>query len=134
MCKDLQAGGEGKVEGTEGANAQRHEGLLERPEKGLLGQEREASLTSDREPQSSGPQGGSGRVLGTRQSLWGWRKHPPLSPPFLPLAPLVPFLGKRGTTWGPGAFSEARGASDAPALQLPVWQKFGPQRNIGGLG
>lgn len=52
LCRNLQASREGAVEGMEGANAQRHEGLLERPEKDLLGQMREGVFTSARDPQS----------------------------------------------------------------------------------
>lgn len=37
---------EGTVQGTEGANAQRHEGPLDPPEKGRPGQVREVSLIS----------------------------------------------------------------------------------------
>ena len=41
--------------------------------------------------------------------------------PFCPEPFLAPFLGKR-TMWGHGAFSEARGASEARAPELPAWQ------------
>ena len=53
-------------------------------------------------------------ALGTWQSLWAWRRR---------ACPLVLFLGKKrnyGGGGGAGAFSEARGASDAPAQALPA--------------
>ena len=112
MCKNLQADGEGTVQGTEGANAQRHKGPLVPPEKGRPGQESEVSLIR------AAPDPPDLRrvwmALGTWQSLWAWRRR---------ACPLVLFLGKKEELWwgwGPGAFSEARGASDAPAPALPA--------------
>ena len=113
MFKNLQAGGEGTVQGTEGANAQRHEGPLDPPEKGRPGQVREVSLISAG-PLSSGPQEGLDGPGYLAESV-GLEEA----------RPLVPFLGKKRTYGGggvveAGAFGEARGASDAPAQALPA--------------
>ena len=83
MFKNLQAGGEGTVQGTEGANAQRHEGPVDPPEKGRPGQVREVSLISAG-PLSSGPQEGLDGPGYLAESV-GLEEA----------RPLVPFLGKK---------------------------------------
>jgi len=83
MFKNLQAGGEGTIQGTEGASAQRHEGPLDPPEKGRPGQVREVSLISAG-PRSSGPQEGLDGP--------GYLAEPV---GLEEVCPLVPFLGKK---------------------------------------
>lgn len=112
MCKNLQADGEGTVQGTEGAKAQRHKGPLDPPEKGRPGQVSEVSLICAG-PRSSGPQegldgpGDLAEAVGLEEAG----------------VPPGPFSGKKEELWRgweAGAFSEARGASDAPAQALPA--------------
>ena len=92
MFKNLQAGGEGTVQGTEGANAQRHEGPLDPPEKGRPGQVREVSLISAG-PLSSGPQEGLDGPGYLAESV-GLEEA----------RPLVPFLGKKRNYGGGGGW------------------------------
>lgn len=99
MCKNLQADGEGTVQGTESTNAQRHKGPLDPPEKGRPGQVSEVSLIS------------AGRILrASGGSGWPWGLGRACGPGGG--VPPGPFSGKKEELWwgwGAGAFSEAEG-------------------------
>lgn len=86
----MQTAGEGTAEGTEDANTQKHEGLVERPEKdglraGLTGVGRWSSPSSLPEhPNHLGLKEDPQKAPDAQQSLWDWRKLHFPNQPFLP--------------------------------------------------